>query len=71
MGKSTEIKIGDGFSAIETPKTVWIVRRIVDLPGLPQHAKLKAEGNINQEIMLSVSALKDRRLYRRAELGNA
>ena len=66
MEKHT-IVIGDEFTKLEDPETVWVVQRLVDLPGLPQHAELKAIQYLNRNIMISVSALMDRKLYRRLE----
>ncbi len=66
MEKST-IGIGDRFVKPEDPASVWVVQRLVDLPGLPQHAELKAIRYLNRNIMISVSALMDRKLYRRLE----
>jgi hypothetical protein len=61
------IEIGDCFVKPETPGTVWVVQQIVDQPGLPLHARLKSRGRLDRKIVLSVSALVDRRMYQRIE----
>ncbi|MEE8393783.1 MAG: hypothetical protein V3R66_05510 [Rhodospirillales bacterium] len=61
------VEIGEKFVKPEDPGTVWTVQRFIDLPGLPQHVELKTEGKFDRKIMLSVSAIMDRSLYRRVE----
>ena len=63
--KKHSVEIGDCFVKSETPRTVWVVQRIVDHPGLPLHACLKSRGLLNRNIVLSVSALVDRSKYQR------
>lgn len=65
--KSASIKVGDKFTKAEDPETVWVVNRLVDPPGVPPHAELKAHGFLNRMMMLSQEALTDHRLYQRIE----
>ncbi len=65
--KPTSIKVGDKFIKPNDPKTVWVVRGLVDLPDLPPHAELKAQGYLNRMTMMSLAALADQNLYRRIE----
>ena len=65
--KKHSVEIGDCFVKPETPRTVWVVQRIVDHPGLPLHARLKSRGLLSRNIVLSVSALVDRSMYQRIE----
>ena len=62
MGKPA-IEVGDAFVKHEDPETVWVVRRFVDPPGLPRHAELKTDGNLNRGALISVSTLLDRRFF--------
>ena len=65
--KKHSVEIGDCFVKPGAPGTVWVVQRIVNYSGLPLHAILKSRGRLNREIVLSVSALVDRRMYQRIE----
>ena len=65
--KSTSIKVGDKFIKPEVPNMVWVVNRLVEIPGMPPHAKLIVQGRLNQSMMLSLEALTDQNLYRRIE----
>jgi len=68
--KSTSIKVGDKFIKPEVPKMVWVVNRLVEIPGMPPHAKLIVQGRLNQSMTLSLDALTDQILYRRIEEGS-
>ena len=65
--KSKSINVGDKFLKQGDPKTVWVVEQLVDLPGLPLHAELKAQGYRNRMITMSQVALTDDRLFHRIE----
>ncbi len=65
--KPTSIKVGDKFMKPKVPNIVWIVNRLVNLPGLPPHAELRARGYLNRMVMMSQEALADHRLYHRIE----
>ncbi len=65
--KPTSIKVGDKFIKPAVPNIVWVVNRLVDLPGLPPHAELSVQGNLNRRMMMSQEALSDRHLYHRIE----
>ena len=68
--KSKSINVGDMFLKQGDPKTVWVVEQLVDLPGLPLHAELKAQGYLKRMTMMSLAALADQNLYRRIEEGS-
>ncbi len=68
--KSTSIKVGDKFIKPEVPHMVWIVTQIVEIKGVPPHAKLIFQGHLNQSMTLSLDALTDQNLYRRIEEGS-
>ena len=65
--KSKSINVGDMFLKQGDPKTVWVVEQLVDLPGLPLHAELKAQGYRNRKITMSQEALTDDHLFHRIE----
>ena len=65
--KSESIKVGDRFLKQGDPKTVWVVKQLVDLPNLPLHAELKAQGYRNRIMMMSLGALTDPRMFHRIE----
>ena len=65
--KSTPIKVGDKFIKPEAPNIVWVVEQLVDLPGLPPHARLRVQGYLNRRMMMSQEALADHRLFHRIE----
>lgn len=48
-------------------QTVWVVWHVVDLPGLPKHVKLIQEDAPHRVVTVALSAVADRRLYRRLE----
>ena len=64
---STSIKVGDKFIKPELPDIIWVVTRLVNLPGLPPHAELKAQGYLKRMVTMSREALADHRLYHRIE----
>ncbi len=64
---STSIKVGDKFIKPELPDIIWVVKRLVNLPGLPPHAELRVQGHFNRMMMMSREALADRHLYHRIE----
>jgi len=65
--KSKSINVGDMFLKQGDPKTVWVVEQLVDLPGLPLHAELKAQGYRTRMITMSQEVLTDHRLFHRIE----
>ncbi len=65
--KSKSINVGDMFLKQGDPKTVWVVEQLVDLPGLPLHAELKAQGYRNRMTLMSQEALDNHRMYHRIE----
>lgn len=66
-----EIRTNERFvkvaELLEAAQTVWVVWHTVDQPGLPRHVKLVQESEPKRVVTVSVSALADRRLYRRLD----
>lgn len=66
-----DVRADDRFAKVtdllEAAQTVWIVVHPVDLPGLPRHVKLIREDEPHHAVTVALSALLDRRLYRRLE----
>jgi hypothetical protein len=58
------IKCGDKFVRPESPEIVWNVERIVDMPGLPQHAEIASYGLSTKKMLLSEKALLDHRMWK-------
>ncbi len=68
--KSTSIKVGDKFIKPEVPNMVWVVIRLMEIPGMLPHAELKVQGHLRGSMTLSLEALTDQNLYRRIEEGS-
>ncbi len=68
--KSTSIKVGDKFIKLEVPHMVWVVIRLMKIPGMLPHAELKVQGHLRGSMTLSLEALTDQNLYRRIEEGS-
>lgn len=66
-----DVRADDRFAKVtdllEAAQTVWIVVHPVDLPGLPRHVKLIREAEPHHAVTVALSALLDRRLYRRLD----
>ena len=59
------VAIGDRFMKVGPPfRPVYMVKSVVDLYEIPPHVRLVANGQ-NDEMLMSVSALLDRRLWSR------
>lgn len=59
------VAIGDRFIKVGPPfRPVYMVKSVVDLYEIPPHVRLVANGQ-NDEMLMSVSALLDRRLWSR------
>ncbi len=63
MERKGIIEPGDKFQKVATGN-VFTITRLVDPPGLPSHAVLRGEWQHMGELLMSVSALMDRSLYR-------
>ena len=61
----TAISPGDEFVKTDRPDSVWIVRRYLDYPGLPQHVELIEKGHLGSGMTIAESALQDSKLYQR------
>ena len=66
MGLRNTVNPGDRFIKVENMNTLTVAR-LADLPHHPPHAVLKGEWQHTWEILISVSALLDSMLYRRAD----
>jgi hypothetical protein len=68
---SRDVRADDRFAKVtdllEAAQTVWVVIHPVDIPGLPRHIKLVREDEPHRAVTVALSALLDRRLYRRLE----
>ena len=64
MGLRNTVNPGDRFEKVENTNTLTVAR-LVDLPNHPTHAVLTGEWQHTGEILISVSALLDPKLYRR------
>jgi hypothetical protein len=62
---SIPIQPGDQFSQVEYTALIWIAETILERPNFPPHVRLTRADNPYRVITVSVSALLDKRLYRR------
>ncbi len=62
--KQMSIEPGDRFLRQDAVPTVWVVRRLLDLPDLPPHLHIVPE-NGHRVLTFAVSALLDERLFKR------
>ena len=62
-----QVSLGDSFAKVGSwSGTVYVVASIVESPGMPSHVRLVTEGRWQSAGMLmSVSAVLDRRFWRR------
>ncbi len=68
MMQETTIKPGDKFSRVEDPRTVWIVVREAQLAqDMPPHFHLANTMIQSRAILMSASALLDKKLFKRVE----
>lgn len=59
------VSIGDRFTKVgASSRPVYLVKSFADLIEIPQHVRLEAQGQ-SDEMLMSVSALLDRRLWLR------
>lgn len=63
--RSIPIQPGDQFSRAENADSIWIAETILERSDLPPHVRLTRADNPYRVITVSVSALLDKRLYRR------
>ncbi|MGB0681694.1 MAG: hypothetical protein ACPGOV_03265 [Magnetovibrionaceae bacterium] len=62
MPKAASIKPGDRFVRVGTYKSIWVVRRLLDLEDMPPHLHIQQEGGY-RVLTFSVSALLDKTLF--------
>lgn len=67
MALTTKLNRGERYSRPEDPDTVWIIERLIELPGLPMHAKLIVEDRRRKTMTMSEAALRNSKLYQRLE----
>ncbi len=69
--RGRDVRINERFAKVcallEAAQTVWVVWQMVEPPGLPKHVKLIQESDPKRVVMVALSALADRRLYRRLD----
>jgi hypothetical protein len=63
--KNLSVKPGDRFMRVGETNTIWIVERLLDLHGVPQHLRLVNIGGHRRALTFAVSAVLDRALFRR------
>ncbi len=64
--RAPPIQPGDRFIKLDNTSSVWVAESILARPHLPVHVRLIRADDPHRVITLSVSALLDKRLYRRA-----
>ena len=64
--RAPPIQPGDRFIKLDNANSIWVAESILERPDLPVHVRLIRADDPHRVITLSVSALLDRRLYRRA-----
>lgn len=64
--RAPPIQPGDRFIKLDNTNFVWVAESILERPEFPVHVRLIRADDPHRMITLSVSALLDRRLYRRA-----
>ena len=60
------IQPGDRFIKLDNTNFVWVAETILERPDFPVHVRLIRADDRHRMITLSVSALLDRRLFRRS-----
>lgn len=68
MSRTVNIKQGERYVRPEAPEIVWVVDRLVEIPGLPMHARLVAEKRRRQTMTMSEVALRNKTFYRRLDM---
>jgi hypothetical protein len=63
--RAPPIQPGDRFIKLDNTSSVWVAESVLERPDLPVHVRLIRADDPHRMITLSVSALLDRRLYRR------
>lgn len=67
MFAKPSVQVGDRFVKVGRYQTaIWVVSKIFQLPSEPAHAHLGKEGDAYASITVSLFALLDQRLFRRA-----
>ncbi len=67
MVRAKPIKQGERYIRPEAPEIVWVIDRLVEIPGLPIHAKLVVEKRRHQTMTMSEVALRNKDLYLQVE----
>lgn len=67
MLRKPPIKVGDRFIKIGTYQSaVWVVDKIFQIASEPLHAHLSKEGNLREQLTISLPTLGDPHYFRRA-----
>jgi hypothetical protein len=65
-----QVSVGDGFTRVGNwSGATYVVTSLVEPPGMPPHVRLVADGQRQgDQMLMSVSALLDRRFWQRASV---
>lgn len=67
MFSKPTVQVGDRFIKVsQFRSSVWVVNKIFQITAEPDHAQLSKEGDHHETITVSLSALTDQRLFKRA-----
>ena len=67
MSRKVAIKQGERYIRPEAPEIVWVIDRLVEIPGLPGDARLVSEKRRRQTMTMSEVALVNKTFYRRID----
>jgi hypothetical protein len=63
---NSKVSIGDRFSPVGAPRTIYTVDSFVERPGLPLHVRLvQSQDRQGAHLLMSISALRDPRFFTR------
>ena len=63
-----KVSLGDSFTRVGASRTTYTVDSFVERPGVPLHVRLVIPEKLpSSPLLMSVSALKDPRFFRRVE----
>jgi hypothetical protein len=69
MAQKMSVQPGDRFEKVGTFRTVWVVKRLLDLPDLPPHIHIVPEVTQRPVLTFSISAVCDKRHFRPLAVG--
>jgi hypothetical protein len=65
--KNTAIEPGDRYIKVDVPNIIWVVGKPLNVADPVPHVRLIQEGTTNRKITLSVPALQDTLIYKKAQ----